>query len=200
MPATNYYRIVFDKLLTMLSSSAPPRRELDVNHVNLNNNKQIVISNNLFVSKDTKSNFGDSNNFHFGNSNKTQAKQDKYTYQDCVSDIYQYTQDKELQECLLDYLNLRLSMKDKPMRLVQWKSLLKTLDKRVQESNKPAIEIVRHSINNGYATFYALKDRNYNKDKPWEDNVTCKRATQEEIELAHKQALEREANGQRGIF
>lgn len=78
------------------------------------------------------------------------TKKKKSLYDKCLDEIYEYTKDIRLQTTLIRYLQLRLSMKDKPLYGVnQWKGLLKKLDSLAGDK----CDIVEQSIERGWATF-----------------------------------------------
>ena len=85
--------------------------------------------------------------------------------------IIDYTDDKELQTCLKDYLTLRIQMlKDKPMKATQWKYMIAKLD-TLQEKSLPGTtkaDIVRNSIERQYPTFYPL-DGKYKTKKDYKE-------------------------------
>lgn len=71
-------------------------------------------------------------------------------YDKCVAEIYIFTENAELQECLLKYLPIRLAMKDKPIYgLNQWTGMLNKL----AEMRNP-VAVVRTSIERGWASFF----------------------------------------------
>ena len=71
-------------------------------------------------------------------------------YDKCVAEIYTYTNDEKLQECLLKYLAVRLAMKDKPIYGVnQWIGMLGKL-----KTMNNQIEVVKISTERGWASFF----------------------------------------------
>lgn len=71
-------------------------------------------------------------------------------YDKCVAETYKFTDNVELQECLLKYLPVRLAMKDKPVYGVnQWTGMLNKL-----RGMKNQIAVVKTSIERGWASFY----------------------------------------------
>lgn len=71
-------------------------------------------------------------------------------YDKCVAEIYAFTKNVELQECLLKYLPIRLAMKDKPIYgLNQWTGMLNKL-----ASMRDPIAVVKTSTERGWASFY----------------------------------------------
>lgn len=161
IPAVNYYKIRFDKLLNILSSSSERDEELDTDEMKPNNNKQTNLNKELSLSKDKDNNISKKQDNFLGSAKR---KNKKFTYQDCLKAIDDYTDDEKLRDCLRDYLQVRLSLMDKyPMRMINWNSLLKTLTDRLAESsgNVSAVDIVRNSIDRSYPTFYALHNKEY---------------------------------------
>ena len=93
-------------------------------------------------------------------------------------------------------------MKEKPMRLVQWKSMLVTLKKAKSQSSSDVTyeDIVRRAIERGYTTFYPINNYQYSsgtvKNKPWEQGVKSETYTEEEKRQIEKERAEREARGE----
>lgn len=183
LPAKNYYTINFDMLLSILeTSSASSRRQQDTKTVDINNNKQTKITNKNNSSSKEEAH---SKQFSFGKK-RSNTSTKKATYQDCIQSIYEYTEDEKLRSALIDYLNLRLSMmKEKPMRMVQWFTMLDKLTDEHKKSSPDVtkLDIVRRAIERGYTSFYAI-DNNYSfgsvKNKPWEQGVKSETYTEEE--------------------
>jgi hypothetical protein len=178
IPAVNYYRINFDKLLKLLSTSSSRDEELDVNLVNLNNNKQTKIT----KENNSKELLQD---FRFG---KTKSKKDNL-YTKCVSLVDYYTSDAELHKALIDYLRVRLEMRDKPLYANSWKGLLNKLDREFDASERLAV--VRQSTERGYASFFPVS--NYSKSIRSESgaiNVPSMTAKDYEDEAEHLAELE----------
>lgn len=123
-------------------------------------------SNNKELSKDnsniSKNQISNTNSF-LRSAGKKKSK--KFTYQDCVASINSFTDDIKLRQALIDYLNYRLSiMKDKPMRMIQWKSMLVTLTDAHEKSSDGVTmsDIVRRALERGYTTFYPINYSGYN--------------------------------------
>lgn len=148
LPAVNYYKIHFDKLLTLLSTSASRDEELDIDSVNLNNNKQTNITEKEVLSKDNTT------NFQFGK--KPAVRQSLFTK--CLSMIDDYTTDSKLRKALIDYLKVRLEIRDKPLYVNSWKGLLNKLDRDFDASERLAV--VYQSIERGYASFFPVNRGN----------------------------------------
>ena len=107
----------------------------------------------------------------------------------CEEEILMYTKNLALQDVLIQYLKLRLANKDKPMYGVnQWKGMLNRLDELAKESNTNPkndccvrIDIVKQSIERGWASFFQLSGMKPNKDKFAEyGTVDCTKNKDEE--------------------
>lgn len=188
------YREKFEQFVKTKTESKPVCENTNSDNNQQTNNNTLL--NNKLLSKDI------SKSFSFGYTPKTTKSSKKFTYQDCIGAINDFTDDVKLRDCLVDYLNLRLSMmKEKPMRLVQWLSLLKTLADCIEKSDKSAIDIVRYSINKGYTTFYPLTNNYKSTGVSSESGVRhVPRMTEEDYEAERKQMAELEAQGMQVIF
>lgn len=128
--------------------SRPHHAEMTSN-IELNTNKKLNS-----ISKDISE---PANSFLGSAKSKTTAKksaEDKpkkpSLYDKCVAEIYAFTKNVELQDCLLKYLPIRLAMKDKPIYgLNQWTGML---NKLADMSNPVAV--VNTSIERGWASFF----------------------------------------------
>ena len=78
---------------------------------------------------------------------------------------------------LVEYLNLRLSMKDKPIYgSNQWKGMLIRLGELV-DSGEDAVQVIKQSIEHGWASFYPVNKNNQKKDVFSEyGQVTCEKS------------------------
>lgn len=80
----------------------------------------------------------------------------------CVQSIDEYTDNQSLRDALVEYLKVRLAIKDKPIYHSQWKALLRKLGTLAGDP----VKIVNQSTELGYASFYELR-RNYaNYNRP----------------------------------
>lgn len=158
-------------------------------------------SNNIELSKDN-SNISnrkvDNTNSFLRSAGKKKSK--KFTYQDCVVSINNFTEDKKLRKALIDYLNYRLSiMKDKPMRMIQWKSMLVTLTEAYEKSSEGVLmsDIVRRALERGYTTFYPIDYSGYKnngiKNESGASHVP--RMTKQDYEEEERRLAELEAKG-----
>ena len=118
----------------------------------LYNNKHNIKNNNKSLSKDNDS---AETGFNFG----IQEKQKKTNlYVKCLEIIDEWTNDKQLKDLLVQYLNVCLEMKC-IRGANQWKGMLNTLE-RVQQECAPHTfaEIIEQSIIRSWKTFYPIRD------------------------------------------
>lgn len=86
----------------------------------------------------------------FLNSSKKPKKQNKY--EKCVSMIDDFTSDSKIRKLLIQYLNMRLEIKDKPMYANQWKGMLNKL-----KDMDNIQDVIQQSIDRGYLGFFPVK-------------------------------------------
>ena len=193
LPAVNYYKIEFDKILTLLTTSSARDEELDTDEMNLNNNKETKISNKENNSKELLQ----TSDFQFGK----QKPKKQNLFAKCVSlmDSYQFVCYGNIRSLLVDYLNFRISVKDKPLYVNMWKGMLTKLGELSDNDMDLCEKIIKQSIERGYLSFYPVKEFN-NYNKPWEEGVRSNRYTDEELEELEQLNREREQKGMRTRF
>lgn len=89
----------------------------------------------------------------------------------CVAEIDKYTDRPELREKLIQFLKIRLEVKDKPFGIESWKGTLDKLDTAVAECGRDYPEIVQQSIDKGWLSFYAINEKYPKADK--KESVFC---------------------------
>ena len=124
-----------------------PRHEKMTSNIELDNNKKLD-----YISKDISepatSFLGSARTTHKKVADEKPKKLS--LYDKCVAEVYKFTDNVELHECLLKYLPIRLAMKDKPVYGVnQWTGMLNKL-----ASMKNQVAVVKTSIEHGWASFY----------------------------------------------
>lgn len=193
LPAVNYYKIIFNKLLEILTSSSSQDKELETKDIDLNNNKQTNIRNKKNNSKELLQ----KQNFQFG---KQKAKKQNM-FAKCVSlmDSYQFVCYGNIRSLLVDYLNFRISVRDKPLYVNMWKGMLTKLSELSDNDMTLCERIIKQSIERGYLSFYPIKQFN-NTQKPWEEGVRSSRYTDEELEELAELEKQREEMGLRTKF
>ena len=119
-------------------------------------------------------------------------------YSKCVAEINIFTQELQLHDLLVKYLNLRLEMKDKPLYANQWKGMLNKLADIIKDNPGMSYEdVVRQSIDRGYASFFPVNSYSKGKNVFAEGNgLSCEQS--EETEEERKESLRR--SGRRSEF
>lgn len=166
LPAKNYYKINTEKLYQIFSIASPSSSSpLAVQALYINNNIYNNINNknkNNILSKDNIANedYNTTKNkqeieFDFGIQEKPKKKN---LFDKCLDIIYDWTNQKDIQELLILYLKVCLEM-NSIRGANQWKGMLNTLEKVQSQSGKHTYEeIIRNSIDHGWKTFYPIDD------------------------------------------
>ena len=150
--------------------------------------KETLLNNidNNIINKDNKTNSKElvqnSTSSSFLGSAKQKPKKESL-YSKCINLIDDFTKNVKIRNLLIQYLNLRLEMKDKPLYTNQWKGLLNKLKELEKDNNIE--DVITQSIEKGYASFYPVnKSYKSNKDSFSEgDGLKCDSITDDE--LAH---------------
>lgn len=82
----------------------------------------------------------------------------------CVAEIDDYTDKPELRDKLIQFLKIRLEVKDKPFGIESWKGMLTKLDQAVAECNREYVDVVQQSIDKGWLSFYPINDKPNKKE------------------------------------
>lgn len=195
LPAKNYYKINFDVLLSILEeSSCQRRRQQDTESVNLNNNKQTKSKK---ENKNSSKEELHSQEFSFGKQS-TPKKANLYTKCVQLIDSYDFSCWGNIREQLIDYLNFRISVKDKPLYANVWKGMLNKLANLCVDDVSKYEQVVQYSLERGYLSFYEPKNFSSGtvKNKPWEQGVKSETYTEEEKREIERLTAEREARGE----
>lgn len=111
----------------------------------------------------------------------TKKSKNPSLWKKCKLETESFTLNVDLQEVLLKYLELRLSMKDKPIYGVgQWKGLLKKLSSMSSDTNVQ-IKIVEQSIERGWGTFVELNSRYTRNNFGEYKGMSCSQEEDEEV-------------------
>ena len=164
------YRAVYNSVVQPYNSVVHPMQQSCINNIDNNiDNKDIIPINRNNTSEQDKSDFEQHSyspaemRESFLGSNKSARKvktPKKSLYSKCEDEILLYTKNLELQDDLIDYLQFRLSVRDKPLYGVnQWKGLLNTLS-TLAKDDKTKIKIVLQSTAKGWLSFYPFKEFN----------------------------------------
>ena len=119
------------------------------------------------------------NNNLFKNNNNTKTGTDLYTFcVNCIDDFCSNkSHEKRLRKFLLQYLNFRLEVKDKPLYKNMWKGMLSKLEQCFDQSpdNITYTDIVLYNLNRGYLTFYIPPNKSVavqGDNIHWDDEYT----------------------------
>lgn len=193
LPAKNYYKIDFNILLSVIETSSCQRcRQQDAESVQINNNKQ-----EKQVNKNTSKEV--LQNFSFGN--KQKPKKDNL-YTKCVQliDSYDFSCWGHIREQLINYLNFRLSVKDKPLYINMWKGMLNKLANLCVDDISKYEQVIQYSLERGYLSFYEPSNYSSAKSKPWESGVKSTTRTEEEKEADREFLAKMAAQGKKVVF
>lgn len=131
--------------------------------------------------------------FSFG---KSKTKKDSL-YTKCVQLIDSYPFDNEIRNLLIEYLQFRLSIKDKPLYNNMWKGMLSKLreltDDHGYTDDKLCKAIIKQSIERGYLSFYPIGSYSGIKSESGSRNVP--RMTEEDYKKEAEHLAELEAQG-----
>lgn len=123
-------------------------------------------------------------------------------YDKCVSEIEKGGYSEELQQVLLEYLPIRLAMKDKPLLGVnQWKGMLRKLELMADQ-----VDVVKQSVERGWAAFFDIQKSTPMRasvvGQSWNKNVKSNgmTMTKEDYEQMEKELEEMKQDGKRTVF
>lgn len=77
----------------------------------------------------------------------------------CVAEIDVFTDLPELRDKLIQFLKIRLEVKDKPFGIESWRGMLKKLDQAVAECQREYVDVVQQSIDKGWLSFYPISQK-----------------------------------------
>ena len=193
-----YYRtmsLLYDMLFetTSLKNDVieEPCHSKMTSNTQVNNNKV-----NKVVSKDTTT-----TEFEFGKSKP--KKESLYTKCVTLIDSYDFSNKGNIRKLLIEYLQFRLSVRDKSLYSNMWKGMLNKLNEMCGKNVDMCEAIIKQSIERGYLSFYPISSGSNNaslSSKPWERGVRSDRYTEEELEELAELDRQREAQGLRTRF
>ena len=82
----------------------------------------------------------------------------------CVAEIDDYTDKPDLRNKLIQFLRIRLEVKDKPLGLASWQGMLEKLDQAVAECGREYVDVVQQSIDKGWLSFYPIDNKQRGKN------------------------------------
>lgn len=193
LPAKNYYKLNDSQLLSLFTTGDTASEALDVEPLNINNNKQKIINNNTVISKDITEQSSSEIDLGFGESKPVKLN----LYQQCLAIINDYTEDTNIKKMLIDYLDLLLEKmrnEHKVLYANQFKGMLKHLSDLVASKEGKLEDIISQSISKGYIGFFpANYSNNYSSGK----NVTYRLPEQK---IAKDEDKARDENGNFMVF
>ena len=194
LPAVNYYRINFDEILRSLRTSPRYHEGLVVEDIEINKNSNNK-NNKISISKDI-----DNKKEKEKKPSPCKPALKKNLYSQCISLIDAYTQDHNLRKVLVEYLDLRIKLKDRPLYANMWKGMLNKLTELFKDDTKTKIDSIKQSIERGYASFFPVNNYYNKQDKPWEKGVSCEPYTEEELEQEKQWVEDMEKKGEQVWF
>jgi len=150
---------------------------------------QLSLNNKIADSKEASINTSKEvlQDFAFG-SKKSTKKPNLYTKCVQLIDSYDFSAWGNIRSMLLNYLNFRLSVKDKPLYINMWKGMLNKLANLCGEDIQKYEEVIQYSTERGYLSFYEPSN-NYSgsvKSKPYEADITSEPAKENQLFVRHK--------------
>lgn len=136
--------------------------------------------------------------FEFG---KQKPKKDNL-YTKCVTliDSYDFSSWGNIRNLLIEYLQYRLSIKEKPLYANMWKGMLNKLVELCDDDIRTYEAVIKQSIERGYLSFYPVSNSgsyDVRKGKAWEEGISCDTYTEEEKRQIEKEREEMIARGER---
>lgn len=116
------------------------RKQSNTNKVNTSNSKELL----------------QNSDFQFGKTKSKPKKDNLFTK--CVSliDSYDFVCWGNIRKLLIEYLNYRISVKDKPLYTNMWKGMLNKLVELCDDDISLYEQIIKQSIERGYLSFYPV--------------------------------------------
>ena len=155
----------------------------DIENVSVENHTQrnTKTSNTNKKNKNSSKEELQSGNFQFGSKQSKPKKENLYTKCVQLIDSYDFSCWGNIREQLIEYLNFRLAVKDKPLYTNMWKGMLNKLANLCVDDVSKYEQVIQYSLERGYLSFY--EPNNYSsgdvKNKPWEHGVKCETDTDE---------------------
>lgn len=194
LPAKNYYKLNASQLLSLFTTGDIEIEAPEVQPLDINNNKQIIITkNNTDISSDISETDSSEVNLEFGKSKPKKLN----LYQQCLAIINDYTEDTNIRKMLIDYLDLLLEKmrnEHKVLYANQFKGMLKHLSDLVASKEGKLEDIISQSISKGYIGFFPA---NYNNNYSGGKNVTYRLPEQK---IAKEEDKARDENGNYIVF
>jgi DNA-binding PadR family transcriptional regulator len=108
----------------------------------------------------------------------------------CVAEIDKFTDLPDLRDKLIQFLKIRLEVKDKPFGVESWKGMLNKLDQAVAECGREYVDVVQQSIDKCWLSFYPINNKPDKKESVFCDidmpNTADIKVKSEEAKLSGK--------------
>lgn len=133
--------------------------------------------------------------FQFGKQKKSVKKDNLFTK--CVSliDSYDFACWGNIRKLLIDYLNYRISVKDKPLYTNMWKGMLNKLVELCDDDIRMYEQVIKQSIERGYLSFYPVSSGSGGSIKNESGARHVPRMTKQDYEDEERRLAELEAKG-----
>ena len=178
--SNTYYRIT-SLLNDMLFETTSLKNDVvnEPRHLKMTSNTQVNLDtqvNKVLISKDisTRENF-------LGSSSKKQSNNSLYSKCIAMLDDFVVTHnlDNEVRKQLIEYLNFRLQVKDKPLYANMWKGMLNKLATLHSEGHN-VYDIIQFCIERGYLSFYPPSDNTNSKVRLCDRDVITTEPTEQD--------------------
>lgn len=152
---------------TPSEKTSPPDEKSSLNNIVDNIEESNIINDISTQEQDDYSSKGYSKeelrNDFLGSAKKSRAKRPinrrPTLFDKCVAEIDKFTDLPDLREALIQFLKIRLEVKDKPFGIESWKGMLKKLDQAVAECQREYVDVVQQSIDKGWLSFYPITQK-----------------------------------------
>lgn len=166
LPAKNYYKLNASQLLSLFTTRDTELEAPEVKPLDINNNKQIIITkNNTDISSDISETDSSEVNLEFGKSKPKKLN----LYQQCLAIINDYTKEKSTIKLLTEYLDFvleKMKSEHKVLYANQFKGMINQLGDLVAANKGKTNDIIMQSISKGYIGFFpAIQGTSYSSGK-----------------------------------
>lgn len=165
--------------------------------------KETLLNNTINNTNNKKSNSKEllqNSEFQFG---KSKPKKDNL-FTKCVAiiDSYDFSSYPEIRALLIQYLNYRLQIKDKPLYANMWKGMLNKLCNICDDDTELYKAVIQQSIERGYLAFYPISSysRNTNIRESIEQLPPSEAMTEDDYRELDRLTEERRKRGLRTEF
>ena len=112
----------------------------------------------------------------------------------CVAEVDLYTDKPDLRNKLIQFLRIRLEVKDKPFGLASWQGMLEKLDQAVAECGREYVDVVQQSIDKGWLSFYPIDNKSKSSRTNFE-NVQISKEVSADYDIAEDNHIKSHSKG-----